>query len=188
MGFNVYMKIFAKCPFVTFLEENQKNFLIKTDNDEAFQKYLPIMREKYSHILCDKLKFFKLIDELEFENFQLSVSSENLIHPDEDFTDREYEELYNYNTSIFVTHFFFELILEAIKTNDPNTKEYFTVFSQDWEKISIEKNNIQINLYYGSSYKCSGSLNIDYSKVNDDINNLKLKFPSIKVKTVLGIS
>ena len=185
MGYSCCMKIFALCPLRTFLEENQKNFIFMTREDKLFQKYLPCMRELYSDTLNKKLEFFKTIKELTITNFQLKVSSERLTNKDSDSDDDEFEELYDYEMNNFVTCFFFEILLEAIDTNDTDIGKYFKIL-RDFGDITFKKNGIcKIHIFSASSYKGSEKLDIDYFEVCNSINELKLRIPFVEIKTTL---
>jgi len=183
MGYSVYIKILAKCPLKTLIEENQKNFIDEVKKDVLFQKYLPHMREIYFDAIQDNSKFFKSIQELTMDEFQLSVTSESLTNIDVDLTNEEYEELEDYDMSNFVTCFFFEEILKMIDDN-----KIIDIF-RDLEDIEFEDNkNCKLTIFSISSYKGSEELNIDYSKINNSINYLKSRIPCVKIITVLGNS
>jgi len=185
MGYSIYIKILARCTLKSLLEENQKNFINKTNNDIIFQKYLPRMREIYVDIIThDKLRFFRSIGELSMHDFQLSVTGESITNED-DLTDEEYEELEDYNMSTFVTCFFFEILLKAIDDNDVNIKEYCDIF-EDLENIEYEDDKRNLIIFSDKSYKGSEKLNIDYLKISNSINYLKSRIPHAKITTFLG--
>ena len=207
MGFDCFMEVIGKCPLKEFIQITRDNWLKSHQEDSCFSKLrkdeFVSKAQEWTAISSNRNLFIKQIEDISFDNFKLRVGwygngTEN--EEDEDDKDEQNKDdkndkndenedeeeefqLMNYSTLIFC-----EIILLAIDQQNPDLSSYLVPVFNDLEDLSVKGNNIKITLLYESSYKGSEKLDIDYSKLNQEIIQIKKIYPSIHVYTRLGMS
>lgn len=175
MGLYPFIKVVGKCSLIDFLIEIRSCEICQyNDNDPI----LDSIKEFVSDV-NNRLNFMSKIRDISLDKFEVDGLKVELDEYEEDEDFDEYEFYFDNRALIFL-----DILLAAIEEDDLNLNTYLLTF-EDNDKLKVKDNEIKIIIYEDSGY---GVIDIDFGKVNQNINSFKELIPTLVVQTILGMS
>lgn len=188
MGFDIYMRVVAKCSLEKFLKIHQREFMKSMEENKLFNKYLPNIEDIFSEI--SRGEFFKKIIGLSYKSDQLRVASHTI------FDLVKFEQLDDYLSNNYANFLFFKNLLLALDEDRERSEEepdddielYCELFDDLHRYFKVKDEKVKICVCHASSYKGCENVDIDYKTIATTVEILKERFPNIEIITKLGMS
>lgn len=187
MGFDLYLNVVASCSLYSFIKHCKDLYLEDEhkNTDANISKFITCMSEQKDFSTENFLDSIEI--NFDHEKYTITVYDWKDIKFNQEDADADEDEtgfhIYNYLDLIL-----FNIIMKALEDVDDNLMMKISSLFDDVEEVSISKSGTEIKytLFYDSSYKGRGSIDVDFNSVSKQISTLKELFVDVEIKTYVG--